>query len=345
MKYHLRCNSCGAEYESSYASQICEKCSGILEVIYDGKLHFPSNAMSFWDYEGLMPSGSYKHFMLSPTPLVKESNQAYIKLETVNPTHSFKDRGSVIEVAKASEYGFNEIVCASTGNMAYSVAYYAKLFGIKAKIFVSEGVTRDKARYIRDTHDANVTRVNGDFTEAQRHAINYSKRMKAFLTGDYCYRKEGQKTLGYELLGKGISNIIMPIGNATLFTAVYKAAKEALASKFIKYLPALYGVEASGCAPIANAIKANARIKYIKPNTKADAIAVGFPTYGEEAIAIIKEKGGIFTVNDSELAAMQKKFLYKYGITSELGGIAAYAAYSNNHFGATTAIVITGANI
>ncbi len=338
-EYHLECLSCKAKFGMDYTKQTCSKCGGILEVVYDKKHKFESSS-NFWDFSSFLPLGSYRHFYVGSTRVIDEDGNA-MKLELDNPTNSFKDRGSVIEVAKAIEYGYNEVVCASTGNMAYSVAYFSKLFGIKAKIFVSSNVNADKARDIRETHDASVTKVHGDFTEAQRHAFAYAKRYGAFLTGDYCYRKEGQKTIAYELanLAKKLGSIVVPVGNGTLFTALYKGFRD------IGIMPKLIGVEAAGCAPIANALKSGKPIKYVAPKTNADAIAVGMPGYGNQAIEAIKaSKGAMLTISDNELVAAQKDFLSRYGIAVELGGIAAYAA-AKKQLHSPYALILTGGNI
>ena len=146
MRYHLECTSCDSVFESDYASQICQKCSGILEVVYEGRIPKISRINSFWDMEKAMPSGKYARFYLGNTPEIKSkvSGSLRLKLEFFNPTHSFKDRGSAIEVAKAAEYGFKEVACASTGNMAYSITYYAKLYGIRTKVFISNNANADK---------------------------------------------------------------------------------------------------------------------------------------------------------------------------------------------------------
>jgi len=353
MDYDLKCINCGRVYNSKYRNQVCEACGGLLEVIYKGHASrkFFEGVQSFWDFEPLMPKGAYRHFELGMTKLIKSNyNGAFFKLEFENPTGSFKDRGSAIEVAKAKEYGYKYIACASTGNMAYSISYYAKLYGIEASVFISKGANKDKLIDIKSTHDAELHLINGDFTKAQVDAAAYAKRNGAFLAGDYCYRKEGQSTIAYELYmqNPSISNIIIPVGNATLFSALYKAYSTIKKLGIINSIPKLIGVEAKGCAPIYNAITHNSNIKYEKPKTYADAIAVGFPTYGNEAIEAVKRTGGMFiTVSDNDMSKEQERFYAGYGIMIELAaasGIAAYAKLRKSLKG-STAIILTGANI
>lgn len=311
---------------------------------------------SFWDFLPALPSGSYRRYEVGITKTLKSADlpNTYMKMEIGNPTHSFKDRGSVIEVGKAYDYGYDKVVCASTGNMAYSVAYYAKLYGLRAKIFISSNASRDKVRYIRETHDADVTRVNGDFNKAQGLAERYAKREGAFLTGDYCYRKEGQKTIAYELLlaginaGINIDSIIVPVGNATLLSGTLKAVEEIRAARRIGRAPMVIGVEASSCSPLYRAFASGRDVKYEAPKTRADAIAVGYPTYGNQALQYMRKHSSYMkTVSEAEMSREQLSFTNRYGLAVELAGVAALAAIRSGkgiHKGIKAA-VITGANV
>jgi len=353
LRYHLECLRCGSIFESGYDKQICGKCSGILEVVYERNPYIPKgNLNSFWDFLPALPSGSYRRYEVGLTKTIKSTDLpcTYMKMEIGNPTHSFKDRGSVIEVGKAHDYGYKEVVCASTGNMAYSVAYYSKLYGIKAKIFISNNASRDKVRDIRETHDADVTRVNGDFNKAQRLAEAYAKRNGAFLTGDYCYRKEGQKTIAYEILlaGKDVNSIVVPVGNATLLSGTFKAVKEFKVARRISKTPAVIGVEASSCSPLYKAFTRDRNVEYETPKTMADAIAVGYPTYGDQAIQYMHKYGGSMrTASEAEMSKEQLSFTNRYGLAVELAGVASLAAIRSGKGipkGVKVAVV-TGANV
>ncbi len=121
MKYILKCIACGVEYSSLHRYQTCGNCEGNLEVVYTEKPRFGKGRGEFWDYEFLLPNTKYRHTELGGTKLIesKDDERVYLKLEIENPTRSFKDRGSVVEIAKAKEYGYDTIACASTGNMAF----------------------------------------------------------------------------------------------------------------------------------------------------------------------------------------------------------------------------------
>lgn len=308
---------------------------------------------NFWSYTSVLPKSKYRHFDVGGTKLAVDARHEgfYLKMEINNPTRSFKDRGSVIEIAKAAEYGYKEVVCASTGNMAYSVSYYAKLYGMKAKIFISDNASKDKIKDIRSVGDAIITKVNGDFNEAQDRAIRYSKSRKAFLAGDYGYRKEGQKIIAYEIIAAmpSVKTIIVPVGNATLLSGVFKAMEEMKRINMISKPPLVIGVEAAGCNPLEEAVKSREGVRYRKPRTAADAIAVGYPTFGGQALEYIdKYNGMVISVSDKEMKTEQKELYDSMGIIAELAAVAGIAAYKKlrKRIGEGPVVsILSGANV
>ncbi len=345
MDYYLECTKCGSGFSSDYDRQLCGRCGGILDVIYKGRLKIPKSA-SFWDYESVLPDSEYTRYALGGTALVESNSHSglFLKLELCNPTGSFKDRGSVIEIAKANEYGYKEIAVASTGNMAYSLAYYAKASGTRVIAFIGGAANPDKVRNILMTHDAKIYRAHKDFSAAQAAAIKYSEKTGAFLAGDYCYRKEGQRTIAYEIAAqlKGFIHIIIPVGNATLLSGIAKALHEMRAKARI------IAVQAEGCSPLAKSFRLGRPVRYETPRTKADAIAVGMPTYGTEAVRAIRESGGtVVTVDDSEMQAAQEALYKNDGVRAELAGAASIAAYGKLRFrrGDKVVAIISGGNL
>ncbi len=354
MRYHLKCTICGAEYDSDFDSQMCAKCHGILEVVYAARpKKFDITGKSFWDFSGVLPDGNYKHYIVGGTRLVQgeSDRRLFMKLEMENPTRSFKDRGSVIEIAKALEYGYDEIVCASTGNMAYSLAYYCKIAGIRAKILMGEHANMHKVRMIKAVGSASVQIIKGDFTKAEDAAKKYSERHKAFLAGDYCYREEGQKTMAYEILGQlhGVTTIIVPVGNATLISGMFKALKEMRSAGITRKIPGLIAVQAKGSDSVVEAYDSGSdTIKYKHPHTKADAIAVGLPKFGMQTLEAIREtKGSAIAVTDMEMEVAKAAIYKEYGIVAELGGAASIAALKKLGMGRSNKAVaiISGANV
>jgi threonine synthase len=313
--------------------QACGSCGGNLEVVYTEKPRFKkSNGERFWSYEYLLPKARYRHTELGGTKLISSSDdeRLFLKLEIENPTRSFKDRGSIVEIAKAKEYGYETIVCASTGNMAYSLAYYAKLEDMRARVFIGGSASKHKVRNIKELQDADVEKVDGDFNKALDVAYKYAARHKAFLAGDYCYRKEGQKTLIYEIMDQlhDATHIIVPVGNATLLSGIFKGLKEMKQAGHIKKLPKIVAVQARKCSPLVKAFANGEKIKYQKPMTAADAIAVGYPTFGDDALGMLRtSKGMAMAVSESEMLKEQKRFLEDYGLVAELASVSTVAAY------------------
>ncbi len=330
MEYYLKCIACGVEYTQRHPYQTCGICGKNLEVMYLEKPRFKKRGKEFWDYEYLLPNAKYRHTELGGTKLIesKDSN-LLLKLEMENPTKSFKDRGSVVEIAKAKEYKYKTIVCASTGNMAYSLAYYAKLEGMHARIFIGGSANKHKLRDIREVRDAEIEHVKGDFNKALDLAYRYASRHKAFLAGDYCYRKEGQKTVAYEIMSQAPSatHIIVPVGNATLLSGVHKGLKELKSAGQIGRYPKIIAVQAERCSPLATAFRKKKEIRYKRPGTAADAIAVGYPTFGSQGLDAIRQTSGtVVTVSEREMKREQKEFLKEYGLVAELAGAAGIAA-------------------
>lgn len=353
MEYSLSCTDCKKRYGPDYPFQYCSSCGKNLEVVYKSNPK-PTNRKrkAFWDYEEVLPSGIYKPYELGGTALIQsyESENLYLKLEIENPTRSFKDRGSVVEVAKAREYGYKEIACASTGNMAYSLSYYAKLEGIRATVFISSDANKDKLRDIMETGDAEIKRVKGDFNKALGLAYRYAKREGAFLTGDYCYRKEGQKTVGYEIMDQlpSATHIIVPVGNATLISGIFRGLEEMRSSRIISRLPKIVAVQSERCSPLVKAFKGKRAIRYERPRTAADAIAVGYPTFGEQALeAIHSTNGTAVTVSEKEMAEEQEGFEKEYGMIVEFAGVASIMAARKIRLGKSdrAVAIISGGNV
>ncbi len=365
MYYRLVCTHCNLQM-NDLASFRCRRCGSVLEIDYDyGGLSLPRNfrreRIANSKYSPFLPVESLSAGLgEGGTPLVAkrlewvERADVLFKLETKNPTNSFKDRGSAVEITKAMEFGFGSVVCASTGNMGMSVARYAQKAGIKATIFISRGGNPKKIMKIRK-YGAKVIEVKKDFNEALRDAEKFASSEGIFLCGDYHYRKEGQKTVIYEIIEqlkyRVPDFIFAPVGNATLISAIYKGLREFRDFLFIEKLPKLVAVQSSGCDPLVKAYNRGEKIGYVKPSTIADAIAVGYPTFGLEGVdALRSTKGRAVRVSDKEIIKSMKE-LESIGIYTETGGAAAFAGfrslysdYKKSFRGKTVAVLATGNN-
>ena len=198
MLYRLACTKCG-HLESDRAFR-CSRCGSILEV----KIDYSSIKIGRdFRKERIRNSKYLKFFPINGfavdsdeggTTLVKKrvgQGQVFLKLETRNPTGSFKDRGSSVEIAKAVELKMKSVCCASTGNMGISVSRYARKAGISATIFIGRGASRGKMAKIRG-YGAHLVRVSGDFNTALNAAEAFARKTGAFICGDYHFRKEGR---------------------------------------------------------------------------------------------------------------------------------------------------------
>ncbi len=365
MDYRLKCAGC-SRYSRDRTAFRCRNCRSILEVELDySRLSLPkgfrkerpSNAK----YLPFLPADSFRVDLgEGGTPLVSKRISRYdgvrfsFKLETKNPTRSFKDRGSALEITKAVDFGYDRVVCASTGNMGMSIARYAKEAGIKATIFISANANRAKVARIRK-YGADLVRVSKDFNEALRKAESFAVSESAFVCGDYHFRKEGQKTVAYEIIeqsGYVVPDMVfLPVGNATLLSGLWKGFKEWQMLGWIKKLPRIIAVQSSGCDPLVKAYNRKGKIGYVEPHTVADAIAVGYPTFGFEAIKALREsRGSAIRVQDTDIIAAVKK-LGRNRIGAEPGGAAGFAGFADLYersrrelVGKSAVIVVTGNN-
>lgn len=262
---------------------------------------------------------------------ITKSFRLHLKVETENPTRTFKDRGSSVEVSKAKELGFDAVCCASTGNMGLSLATYAKKVGMKCTIFISKDANREKIAKI-SKQGAKIKKVNGDFNESLVEAERFAPKNNVFLCGDYHYRKEGQKSLLFEIIEqlnyKVPDYILVQVGNSTLLAAVYKGLREFKHLGLINRLPKLIAVQSRECDPLVRAYKENEKIKYTKPRTDADAIAVGYPTFGFEGLAAIKAAHGFAeSVRDADIEKAGSLLYQSAKIKAELGGATSFAGF------------------
>jgi len=352
------CFECGKKYSVRKIIFECESCGGSLDVRYDyGKIKrkLPKNFRS-------LPVSHWKYFLFFPvkkvdreltlnegcTPLVRDNENAnlYFKYEGLNPTGSFKDRGSTVEIVKAKEFGAKKISCASTGNMGASVACYARRAGIKARIYVPSFAPVTKLRQMR-AYGAEVRIVKGSYTDALERAEECAKK-GFYLMGDYPLRGEGEKSVGFEILDefgfKVPKWIVCPIGNGTLIYAVWKACKEFKRVGLVKKLPKMVGVQAKGCNPVVRAFENGwEKVRPLKgTRTVASAINCPDPMDGTEALHALRESKGVgVSVSDKEIIGAMKELARK-GILAEPAGAVSYAGYKKLELGGKAVLIVTG---
>ncbi len=359
----IKCFKCGKTYSPQTIIFECDECGYSLDVQYDYKLikkminrnFFYQIAPSHWKYWAFYPVKDLQKVVSMQeggTPLIqsKKNKNYFFKYEGCNPTGVFKDRGPSIEITKAAEFGVKKVICASTGNMGASVSAYAQRAGIKAEIFVPTFAEKQKLRQIK-AYGAKVTVMQGTYDDVLEHTQKLREKTGVYLTGDYPYRAEGQKSVGFEIIDqlnwKIPENIVVPIGNGTLIWSVYKACFELKETGFIKKIPKIIGVQAKGCNPVVNAFKKGKNeVKALKKTkTIASAINCNNPVDGMQALhAIRKSKGNAVEVSDAEILKAQKE-LGEEGIFAETSGAVSFAGAKKLKLKGKTVIVVTATGL
>jgi threonine synthase len=339
----LACFECGKTYPKTQLRYYCE-CNGSLNIIY--KYEEIKNNISWaklrkrkfnhWRYREFFPIIKDKYITTlgeGGSPMVHSGKigtcgNVYFKCEGVSQTGSFKDRGTTVELSKALEFGATEIVAASTGNMGASISAYAAAAGIKATIYVPIGSPHEKLEQMH-SYGAHVVHVkHGGYVQAARYAYRDFKKKGIYLLGDYAYRGEGEKSVGYEIMDEmnKVDYIISPIGNGTLLGGIWKGLTELKMVGMIKKMPKMVGVQAAGCNTVVRAFNNNDEIKSVTPKTIAGAISVGDPSDGDKALAALKESNGLATtVTDKEILTARREMARNEGIDCEPCGAVAWA--------------------
>jgi threonine synthase len=248
----------------------------------------------------------------------------YVKLESMNPTGSFKDRGMVMAVAKAVEAGSNCVICASTGNTSASAAAYAARAGIEAVVVVPSGKIALGKLAQALMYGARLLVIDGNFDDALRIVREISESHPLTLVNSVNpYRIDGQATAAYEIcdeLGRAPDGLCLPVGNAGNITAYWHGFKQYHAAGKIKSLPRMLGFEASGSAAIVRGTP----IAY--PETIATAIRIGNPASWKQAVAARDESEGIIgEVTDTEILASWRDLARQEGVFIEPASAAGVA--------------------
>lgn len=314
----LRCRECGEKYPKE-PLHVCEYCFGPLEVVYDWEKirqrvtreTIEKGPKSIWRYKPLLPLdhepivGLHTGF----TPLVRAKqlgqvlglNNLWVKNDSVNhPTWSFKDRVVSVALSKAKEFGFQTVACASTGNLANSVAAQAAEGGFEAFIFIPADLNPAKVLGT-SVYGAKVFGVKGNYDDVNRFCSEVAGYYNwAFANINIRpFYGEGSKTYGYEIaeqLGwRAPDHVVVPVGGASLITKIYKAFKELEKLGLIPEVKTrMYAAQSSGCAPVTTAIKKGWEIiRPVKePKTIDQSIKIGNPADGFYAIQTVRQSGG-----------------------------------------------------
>jgi threonine synthase len=289
------------------------------------------------------------------TPLVRSTRigpslgipELYFKLESCNPTGSFKDRGMVVAVAKAVEAGAKAVLCASTGNTSASAAAYAAHCGLDAYVFLPKaGVAGGKlAQSV--AYGAEIIAIDGTFDDALRLAREYCERHPVALVNSVNPdRIAGQKTAAFEVvdaLGEAPDHLFIPVGNAGNITAYWAGFRQYAELGIAGKRPRMMGFQAAGAAPIV--------LGHIveDPQTIASAIRIGNPASWQSAVAARDESAGLISsVTDEEILDAYSRMAREEGIFCEPASAASVAGLIKtvqsqpDLAGSTCVCVITG---
>ncbi|MBI2880851.1 MAG: threonine synthase [Candidatus Tectomicrobia bacterium] len=342
----LKCKECGKEYPKE-PIHVCDYCFGPLEILYDydgirkavTRKSIQAGPPSIWRYKPLLPIDGEPTVGLDVgmTPLIKAERlgaalglrNLYLKNDSVCcPTLSFKDRVVAVAVTKAKEFGFDTVSCASTGNLANSVAAHAARAGLKSVIFIPADLETGK---ILGTlvYGPTVVGVSGVYDDVNRLCSEIASNYPwAFVNINIrSYYGDGSKTFAYEVMEqlgwRTPDHIVVPVAGSSLITKIWKAMKEFKDLGLIGEVTArVHAAQATGCNPVTTAIKNGwDHFKPVRPNTIAKSIAIGNPADGYYGIKTVRESEGTGDdVSDEEIVRSIRLLAETEGVFTETAG-------------------------
>ena len=348
----LRCRECAREYPIEPLN-VCDFCFGPLEVVYDydtianviSRASIAAGPLSMWRYENLLPVDACDAIDINAgyTPLIKANNlgkllgldELYIKNDAVNPTYSFKDRVVSVGASKAREFGFSTLSCASTGNLAGSVAAHAARAGMEAYVFIPVDLEHGKV-VGASVYGPTMIAVHGSYDEVNRLCSEVADNYPwAFININMRpFYAEGSKTLAYEVaeqLGwQAPRHTIVPGASGSMFTKIWKGFNE-FASLGLLNGPVqtkMHLAQAEGCSPIITAYNAGiTAVRPVKPDTVAKSLAIGNPADGFYALKVIEEsEGSGYAVPETQITEGIKLLARTEGVFTETAGGVVIAA-------------------
>jgi threonine synthase len=341
----LQCRECGQLYAAE-ARHACELCFGPLEVTYDydvigatvSRDSIERGPRTLWRYRALLPIEGEHVVDTSAgfTPLVRGENlgralglrNLWLKNDTVNPTFSFKDRPVSIASTRALELGFEVLSCASTGNLAGSVAAHAAKAGMRACIFIPADL--EPAKIVGAAiYEPTIVAVDGSYDDVNRLSSEIADVYPwAFVNINLRpYYSEGSKTLAFEVaeqLGWRLPDaVVVPIASGSMFTKIHKGFSELQQVGVVNPgTVRMIGAQAEGCSPVVQAARENTLdVRPVRPNTIAKSLAIGNPADSYYALKIVQQTGGALdAVSDAEIVEGIRLLARTEGIFAETAG-------------------------
>ena len=339
----LVCRECGAAYDIG-ARYACDECFGPVEVSYDfgavTRDQIKAGPKSMWRYAPLLPVpadiADTRQLDAGFTHLVRADNLAatlgmdrlWVKDDSGNPTHSFKDRVVAVALSAAKQLGYETVACASTGNLANAVAAAASRAGLRSCVVIPSDL-EDGKTVTTAVYGGTLIAVEGNYDDVNRICSEMAADSDwGFVNVNLrTYYAEGSKTLGYEVaeqLGWRLpQQVVIPIASGSLLTKVDKAFQELIKLGLVEDTPyKIFGAQATGCSPVASAFKdGHDVVRPVKPSTIAKSLAIGNPADGPYALDVARRTGGaIEDVTDDEVVEGIRLLAETEGIFGETAG-------------------------
>ena len=344
---HLVCRACGAHAKLG-ADYSCWECFGPLEVAYDfgtiTREQIQSGPFSLWRYAALLPvpANIAESRNLAPgmTRLHRAENLAkalgitgtlWVKDDSGNPTHSFKDRVVAVAQSAGIQLGFNTLACASTGNLAHAVAAAAARAGQKSVVLVPSNLEQHKIQATA-AYNGHVIGIEGNYDDVNRLCgeligEEVSSNWGFVNVNLRPYYAEGSKTVGYEIaeqLGWRLPDqVVIPVASGALLTKVDKGWREFVELGLVESKPwRVFGAQATGCNPVSTAWADGSEVvRPVKPDTIAKSLAIGNPADGPYALdAVRRTNGAVGDVTDAEVVEGIRLLAECEGIFGETSG-------------------------
>jgi threonine synthase len=342
----LKCKECSAEYPAA-PLHVCSRCFGPLEVEYDydvvartvSRKSIEAGPRNLWRYKDLLPVEGEPRtgFASGMTPLRRADRLAkqlgcrelWIKDDSCNsPTFSYKERVVSVAISKAVEFGFDTVGCASTGNLANSVAAHAAACGLKAVVFIPHDLEQGKVLGSQ-IYAPTLVKIRGNYDDVNRLCSEISDKYRWAIVNVNLrpYYTEGAKTYGFEIaeqLGWRLpQHVVCPTAGGTILPKIHKGFQELAKLGLVEDTGCkMYSAQAAGCDPVVKAIHSgNDLIKPQKPKTIAKSIAIGNPADGYYVYGAVTQSGGwAESVSDPEIVDAIKLLARTEGIWTEPAG-------------------------
>jgi len=342
----LECKNCHARYPLG-PNHVCAECFASLEIFYDDELlsrvtreAIEAGPASLWRYAGLLPVGQDPAVRVDMgaglTRLVRADQLArelgmrslWVKDDSGNPTHTFKDRVVSVALTAARQYGFDTVACASTGNLAQAVAAHAAYSGLRSVVLIPDDLEAGKTLSTA-VYGGTLVAVEGNYDDVNRLCSEIAGEVEwAFVNVNVRpFYAEGSKTLGYEIaeqLGWRLpEQVVVPIASGSLLTKVDKGFRELGRIGLVDPTPyRVFGAQALGCSPVSRAFQAGTDVvEPVRPSTIAKSLSIGNPADGPYAIEVARRTGGaIADVTDEQIVEGMRLLARTTGIFTETAG-------------------------